>query len=49
MIHDIDAFEVRHSEKSGYGMVAGRDMFQGTIVLREKPIAILRHPCCRKQ
>lgn len=42
MIHDIDAFEVRHSEKSGYGMVAGRDLFQGTIVLREKPIAILR-------
>lgn len=42
MIHDIDAFEVRHSEKSGYGMVAGRDLFQRTIVLREKPIAILR-------
>ena len=40
--HEIGAFDICETESSGFGMVARRDLFQGTVVLRERPIAILR-------
>lgn len=43
MLHDIGAFDVCAAPScGGYGMIARRDLFQGTVVLRERPIAILR-------
>ena len=41
MLHDIDAFSVQEVP-CGCGMISKRDLFAGTIVLKEKPIAILR-------
>ena len=42
LCHDIGAFDVCAVGRCGYGMVSARDLFQGTVVLRERPIAILR-------
>ena len=41
-LHDTGAFTVVAVPGAGMGMIASRDLFKGSVVLRERPIAILR-------